>query len=203
MKIKKWLLFVLVISITVFISCKKYLDKQSDNSFVVPGTLTDLQGLLDDADLMNELVTPSFGEASCDNYFEPIDIYNSGDDGSKATYTWQPHDYIAPNDWSSAYLPVYNSNYCLETLGNIPMNTGNEAMWKNVKGSALFFRASRRSLWLTVDVPRLPTAIPAARFEIRAALSRLLPAPSINASVATTVSPAPATSNTSRTSLFT
>ncbi|KAA9040828.1 RagB/SusD family nutrient uptake outer membrane protein [Ginsengibacter hankyongi] len=90
---------------------------------------------------MNEFATPSFGEASCDNYFEPIDIYSSGDDGSKATYTWQPHDYIAPNDWSSAYLPVYNSNYCLETLDNIPMSASNEATWKNVKGSALFFRA--------------------------------------------------------------
>ncbi|WP_202552033.1 hypothetical protein [Ginsengibacter hankyongi] len=37
MKNRKWLLFILVISATVFISCKKYLDKQSDNSFVVPG----------------------------------------------------------------------------------------------------------------------------------------------------------------------
>lgn len=141
MKNKKWLLFILLISATVIISCKKYLDKQSDNSFVVPGTLTDLQALLDDADVMNEFATPSFGEASCDNYFEPIDIYNSGDDGSKATYTWQPHDYIAPNDWSSAYLPVYNSNYCLETLASIPMNSANEITWENVKGSALFFRA--------------------------------------------------------------
>jgi starch-binding outer membrane protein, SusD/RagB family len=138
---KNNLLFVLIFSLPCLISCKKYLNKQSNTSYVVPGTLNDLQGLMDDAMLMNVHSTPSYGEASSDNYFLPPDTYNSLREQLQDTYTWIPHDYYASNDWSSGYLPVYNSNYCLEALSNIPVNPSNQAEWRNVKGSALFFRA--------------------------------------------------------------
>ena len=67
----KLLLFILLLPALVLTSCKKFPDKPSNNSYTVPNTLNDLQGLLDDADEMNDRVTPSFGEASSDNYFRP------------------------------------------------------------------------------------------------------------------------------------
>jgi len=125
----------------IFFSCKKFLNKPSDNSLAVPSTLNDLQGLLDDGDEMNEHGTPSFGEAYADNYFLPPATYAALRNELQETYTWMPHDYIAPNDWSYAYLPVYNSNYCLDILPGIPVTTANVSLWNNIKGSALFIRA--------------------------------------------------------------
>ncbi len=138
---KNNLLFILAFSFTCFISCKKYLNKQSNTSYVVPGTLNDLQSLMDDGMLMNVHATPSYGEASSDNYFLPPDTYNSLRVQLQDAYTWVPYDYYASNDWSSGYLPVYNSNYCLESLAGIAVNSSNESLWRNVKGSALFFRS--------------------------------------------------------------
>ena len=141
MKSKNIIPLIILLSTLNFISCKKFLDKQSDNSYTVPQSLSDLQALLDDADVMNNMVTPSYGSASADNYFLPLDVYNSMSDELKQTYTWIPHDYLSPNDWAYSYLPIYNSNYCLETLDTIPVTSDNSTMWRNVKGSSLFFRA--------------------------------------------------------------
>jgi tetratricopeptide (TPR) repeat protein len=123
------------------VSCKKYLDKKSNNSLVVPTKLEDLQGLLDDATLMNELVTPSFSEASADDYFMLQATYDTRSTREQKVYTWMTADYTFQNDWSTGYSPVYNSNYCLEMIEKISITGENELIWKNVKGSALFFRA--------------------------------------------------------------
>lgn len=56
-------------------------------------------------------------------------------------YTWMPLDYVMYNDWSTAYLPVYTSNLCLEGLDKISQTPQNLEQWNNVKGSALFLRA--------------------------------------------------------------
>lgn len=133
--------FLILWTLVIAVSCKKYLDRPTSNSLAVPNTLSDLQGLLDDADVMNDPKTPSYGEASSDDYFLPLDAYNSVKDASKQTYTWTPHDYFASNDWSYGYLPIYNSNYCLETLEKIPVTPNNKALWNNIRGSSFFFRA--------------------------------------------------------------
>lgn len=122
-------------------SCKKYLDKKSDSTLTVPATLSDLQGLLDDGNLMNIQTTPSLGEASSDDYFIPEDVYNSLIERERRVYTWTLGEYKFQNDWSVCYTPIYNSNICLETINKISKSEKNEAEWNNIKGSALFFRA--------------------------------------------------------------
>lgn len=107
----------------------------------VPTTLEDLQGLLDDAGVMNRMVTPSLGEASSDDYFFLDNTYYSINYQYQQAYIWNLEDYIAPNDWSYAYLPVYNANYCLDMLNQISINDANKNVWDNVFGSALFFRS--------------------------------------------------------------
>jgi len=138
---KSKLLLLIILLPVIFFSCKKFLNKPSDNSLAVPSTLNDLQGLLDDGDEMNDHATPSFGEAYADNYFLPPATYAALRNELQETYTWMPHYYITPNDWSYGYLPVYNSNYCLDILPGIPVTAVNAPVWNNIKGSALFFRA--------------------------------------------------------------
>lgn len=122
------------------LSCRKYLDKKSDSSLIVPSTLGDLQALLDNGNIMN-YGTPSFGESSGDDYFALLSTYNSFSTLQQHFYTWTPDNYNFQNDWSLAYRVIYYSNLCMERLGLIPKTDANEVQWDNVKGSALFYRA--------------------------------------------------------------
>lgn len=129
------------IALPVIFSCKKYLDKRADLSLVSPVTLKDAQALLDYSSRMNRNVTPSFIEASADDYFLLSSSYNSLIESYQEAYTWKLFHYNFPNDWSSCYQPVYVSNYCLELTGKIKENDANQSLWKNVHGSALFYRS--------------------------------------------------------------
>jgi len=131
-------LFTMILFMISLSSCKKYLDKRPDNFKAIPSTIADLQALLDNAENMN--LTPSFGQASDDDYF--ILAYDAiPNDNWKKAYVWKLLEYSFPNDWSALYLPVYNANLCLEILKTIPRTIENAAAWDNVKGSALFYRA--------------------------------------------------------------
>lgn len=134
------LLLTTLLLLISFSSCKKFLDKRSDDSLVIPQTLNDFQGLLDDIDIMN-LNTPSLGESSSDDYFITKSTFNTRPSFYQDVYTWIPGDYYFQNDWSFSYNPVYNANLCLEGLQKIPKIKPNEIQWNNVKGSALFFEA--------------------------------------------------------------
>lgn len=134
-------LWILAIVVMLNTSCKKYLDEKSDAKLVTPQTLQDLQGLLDDGNLMNLKTTPSYNESSADDYFWIPATYNSQPLLAQNLYQWVPIDVRYGNDWNLAYLPVYNANLSLELLAKIPQTTTNKQQWDNVKGSALFFRA--------------------------------------------------------------
>src|SRR6266542_3597771 len=142
MKIKFAYIFLVYLIAMSVSSCKKYLDKKSNNSLVVPTSLNDLQGLLDDANQMNETRTPSYASVSDDdNFILDADI-NQRNEREQSVYKWIPYEnYSYPNDWSINYFPVYNANYCLDGISKIEKNISNELAWNNVKGSALFYRA--------------------------------------------------------------
>ncbi len=128
---------------TIFgvISCKKYLDYPFRNNVRIPTHLNDLQGLLDDAAIMNENRTPSFMETSSNDYFCLPERYAALSDWAKQAYIWQPYDYRYPNDWAICYHPIYVSNFCLEMSNKIERTPANASNWDNVHGSALLFRA--------------------------------------------------------------
>lgn len=132
--------FITFVLLTGIISCKKYLDKKSDTSLVSPTTLTDMQGMLDDFYTMNSL-TPSFGEASADDYFLLSTTYDAQSQLNQKAYTWTVDVYNYPNDWAYCYNAVYNANYCLEQVEKVARTEHNKTAWDNVKGSALFYRA--------------------------------------------------------------
>lgn len=136
---KRQYYLILLIAIT-FLSCKKFLDEKPDGRLTVPKTLADLQALLDFSLTMNLNQSPSFGDASCDDYFLSFDTYNMLPVEHQGIYVWGRGEYRYQNDWSKGYLPIYNANYSLEQLEKITMTAANSEQWKNVKGSAHFFR---------------------------------------------------------------
>lgn len=146
-KIKQGLIYFLsVILFISFGSCKKFLDKKQDAKLIVPSTLDDLQKLLDDASTMNLARTASYGETSADDYYMNDDYYDLVGsvlgESYQHYYLWQKYfDENAPNDWSTVYQPIYNSNLALDILKKIPRTTSVSKTWDNIKGSALFFRS--------------------------------------------------------------
>lgn len=125
----------------MFTSCKKYLDLKSNLKLVTPRNLTDLQGLMDDAVIMNFKTTPDYGESSADDYFLLPSTYNSFPVLLQNLYQWIPIAIRYGNDWNLGYQAIYNANLSLELLENVERTGFNQAEWNNIKGSALFFRA--------------------------------------------------------------
>ncbi len=137
---KAGLIIFLFISFSI-ISCKKYLDIKPDNKLTIPTTLSDLQAILDATQDMNIQTTPGFGESSTDEYFLLESDLNNYTIESQKIYTWNRGDYYYQNSWAKAYLPIYDANYCLAQIENIPITNNSEQQWNNVKGSALFYRS--------------------------------------------------------------
>jgi hypothetical protein len=134
------LLFLLIFSGTI--SCKKYLEIKPDSKLAVPTSLHDLQAILDFTNLMNLQTTPCFGEASTDDFFLLESTYTSFVENFRNVYIWKTKEYnYFPNDWSQAYSPVFNANYCLDQIEKIPVTGTTKLQWENIKGSALFFRS--------------------------------------------------------------
>lgn len=142
---RSYIIFMLPL-VMIYSSCKKYLDKKQNAKLIVPSSLYDMQALLDNA-VMNQSRTPSYGEASSDEYFFSQAAYNSLTEGDQDYYTWQNYFFGTGNDWSACYQAVYNSNLVLDLIKNINRNINNKDQYDNVKGSALFFR-SYYFLWL-------------------------------------------------------
>lgn len=141
MKLQNWLLCISISLLCIIsLSCKKFLDKKSNSSLAIPNTIENLQGLMDDYRFMN-MGTPSYGEASGDDYFLLLSDYRSMSGNDQKVYAWIPYDYNYSNDWSFNYRSVYNSNLCLERIETIPKDNLNKLNWNNIKGSGLFFRA--------------------------------------------------------------
>lgn len=130
------------IALITGLSCSKYLDKKQDASLVVPSKLSDLQALLDNG-FQTSYISPSYSEASSDEFYLPTDIYNALPLIYQEVYVWK--NFVAPanstNDWGEAYYAVYYDNLALDLLKSIPKSNKNRKEWDNVKGSALFYRA--------------------------------------------------------------
>ncbi|TKC03475.1 RagB/SusD family nutrient uptake outer membrane protein [Pedobacter cryotolerans] len=141
MKNSKQLLLILGLFMLPFLGCKKYLDQKSNDSLVVPKSLTDIQGILDDAAIINLRVTPSYNEHSSDDFFMLPASYASYNPAFKPIYTWQPTVYNHGNDYALGYNAIYNTNLSLDLLKAVERNGVNAAPWDNIKGSALFIRA--------------------------------------------------------------
>src|SRR6476619_390854 len=134
---------LLLFSVFLFSSCKKFLDEKPDRSLAVPQTISDIQALLDNNERMNSNC-PAAGEASADNYYMTLADFNATPGiADRSLYIWGDEIIYNtfPNDWSYAYMPVYYANLALEHIDKIQRTANNAHQWDNVKGSALLYRA--------------------------------------------------------------
>ncbi|WP_341832904.1 hypothetical protein AACH28_10380 [Sphingobacterium thalpophilum] len=97
-------------------SCSHYLDPKNSNAYQVPASIRDLQEILDDFGYMNERRTPSYAESAADDYFLLDNNYKALLPEMKLLYKWEAFDYAYPNDWSSAYLPIYSRSLTKPTI---------------------------------------------------------------------------------------
>lgn len=136
----------LVILLTT-VSCNKYLDKKSDQSFLIPKELKDLVLLVDNNDVFNFATTPdvvgSTDEVSIDSVQYRL---LAGYQLKEYAYLWKlkehtDYKYGQSNSWMRPYEAIYYANLCLDKISKISKTPANQRDWNRVNGSALFFRA--------------------------------------------------------------
>lgn len=125
------------------LGCNK-LDVKPKQSLVVPETLQDFQGLMDNASQLN-LNHPGLGEAGADNFYLSDANYNA--DASipfRNIYIWNKNPFSGVtlvSDWDGSYSRVFYCNVALDGLEKPGFNTSDNE-YRNVKGQALFLRAN-------------------------------------------------------------
>lgn len=141
-------LFILVIAG----ACRKstFLAVKPDDDLVIPGTLDELQALMDNASIMNGFqaggLTPGIGESSADDYVLRSDeVYDQSTEFYRKIYTWDKQIYsgiqFEDESWAKSYRVVFYSNIVLEGLSKIAVDPSNQSKYNNLKGQALFSRA--------------------------------------------------------------
>lgn len=150
MKNYKYIHGILVIWIAV-LSCKKssFLNAKSDQSLVVPTTLSDYQAILDADDIMNgtpggQGLVPQMGESAADNNFVFDDWLSSYlTTQERNYYTWESNPYVGDPvlDWNIPYRSIFYANVVLDGMKEISIDKNDPAIYNNVVGSALFYRA--------------------------------------------------------------
>jgi len=135
---------LLLISLFLAQGCSKneFLEKKPSASILLPNTLEDLRGLLENYNTMN--LTPGLPQLSADEYrivdkesylslFDPI---------TRNAYTWEEDIYEGKEmimDWNLPYTQVFYANSILKVLEGKHFYDQDQADF--VKGWALFVRA--------------------------------------------------------------
>jgi hypothetical protein len=136
--------FLYLLMLFLLLSCRKeWLETKPQQSLVVPTTLEDLQGLLDNTSNVFNLGQPFLGEVSCDDYYVTYDNWQSlYSPQEKNAYIWATDVYEGTlvTDWMLPYQQAFYSNYVLENIGNITPTVTTQSAWNNIKGTALFCR---------------------------------------------------------------
>lgn len=137
------------LTVSIFYGCNKYLDAKTQQSLTVPSTVADLWAIIDNTTDMNQ--SPSSGDMSADDYYLPDDIWSALPLTTyKNLYRWDGDVYNDnyPNDYVTAFKPVYKSNLVLDNIGRV--NVADSLSLREVRGSALFYRA--KAFWDAAEI---------------------------------------------------
>lgn len=138
-------LLLALMLVILMCSCKKYLDKPTSKSQVIPSTLDDLEALLNYLYLSNSTV-PDLLEVAADNYYVPLSTWQNAMASNLVLLQQEALNYIWDKDafsdisWVPYRHEIYYSNTVLDVLPSIPKNGFNEDRWNRIKGTALFYR---------------------------------------------------------------
>lgn len=134
-------------------SCKKnWLDAKPDLSLAVPSTLADYQAILNfreggfgTAGISFNDPQTGFGELSAGDFYVSDASLTARPLYEQSVYLWASDVYQGINttsEWNYPYQRILKTNVVLEGIDNIiPQSGGDMIMWRDIKGSALFFRA--------------------------------------------------------------
>ncbi|TMI63729.1 MAG: RagB/SusD family nutrient uptake outer membrane protein [Bacteroidetes bacterium] len=134
---KKIIKVLLIVS--VFTSCKKFLDEKPDKSVAVPSTLQDMQAILDNQSNLN-IAYSSLAEIAADDYYLTYADWAASSDNDRLNHIWDANAEY-PNNWIGPYKALLYANTVLDNIENIPVTESNLNLWNNCKGQALFFRS--------------------------------------------------------------
>jgi len=138
-----WLLFLLYFAIS---SCKKedqFLNATPKSGLSLISNLNDLQLLLQ-ADQTLNIQYAGLGELSTDDFYVISSVFNSRPAYMQNVYIWAKNPYPGQvnSDWNSDYHAIYVVNRVLDGLQELGTQ-GDQTKYNSIKGTALFFRATR------------------------------------------------------------
>ncbi|MFD2963683.1 MULTISPECIES: RagB/SusD family nutrient uptake outer membrane protein [Olivibacter] len=135
---------LLLIALIGLSACSKdWLEVKRELSIVVPTTLKDMRWLLNNNSVFGvDHIGAMIG--SEDTYYLTQQDYNNAALVVRDVYTWERDVFrgiVDPEEWNGSYKQIFYANTILEGLERIAVNERNEMEWRDIKGSALFFRA--------------------------------------------------------------
>jgi len=135
-------LMLLILACTASSCRKEYLEKKPDKALLIPTKLEDFQYLLDNQ-LFNKY--PALNQIASDDLQNTGTLNDLAAPYERTTYIWQADMYGGPFvilDWEGPYQQVFYANIILDGLAKFKATALQEAEYKRIQGSALFFRAS-------------------------------------------------------------
>jgi hypothetical protein len=135
-------IFYLGILLLSTVSCKKFLDAKSNQSEAIPETLADLQGLMDQYQIMNYVDGNAAENSTDDVYLTDADL-NTRTENERNMYIWARNNVFTAdlNEWFYYYRAIYRANAVIESQQVIQRDAGNSTIWDNVSGQAYYYRA--------------------------------------------------------------
>ena len=133
---KRASLYLIVVAICLGASCKKFLDKKSDQNLTTPQTLADLQALADNPILNN---STRIVNNLTDEYYITYEFWQTISEEDRESYVWDAH-LNAYDDWVSMYNHILYCNTILDNIDKVA-DAGNISVADPIKGSALFLRS--------------------------------------------------------------
>jgi pentatricopeptide repeat protein len=135
----------LLLTVLLAWSCESFLDQKPDIAMVVPTTLNELQGLLDD-DVLRGM---NFGQALPIISSDDLSITDAGllalSVQERNAYLWESamlSGEVSVPDWDTPYRQIQNANLVLEGLSKVRTNSVREEQEKDlIRGRAHFYRA--------------------------------------------------------------
>lgn len=146
---KNALFFLVIMGLLYGCSKRDFLDAKPDQSLVIPTSLEEFQAILDYDFDMNGVpnglgLVPELGEIGSDDYYLTADLYqNRLTSLYRDFYTWSKDANSADNlnDWDRGYNCVFMANIVLDGLSQMKDGTYDISKWKEIRASALFYRA--------------------------------------------------------------
>ena len=142
-----WRVLCLIFTI-VFQGCHgEFLDIKPDKALVVPETLKDIEGILNNSSVMNAANNGYTSILISDDYYMNNQTWKAVPILSqKKAYAWDNTMFtedIDCHDWKRPYQQVFYANFALEQLEKIKVSTDADKKKKLIlRASALFYRAT-------------------------------------------------------------